>query len=172
MVEFEKIKVEYESYPDFQKNFTLLKSKTTHEIDVFLIQDGYMFWFRKLYIPRTSVREFLFWELHAGGLANHFGHNKTIEVIEHRFYWSSLKRDVPKLIGRCHTWQLAKQRKQNTGLYTPLPVPNRPWEDISMDFVLGLPKTLRKHDSIPVVVDRFSKMTHFIPCSKLLMRLV
>ena len=48
----------------------------------------------------------------------------------------------------------------------PLPVPNRPWQDVSMDFVLGLSKTIRKHDSIFVIVNHFLKMAHFLPCSE------
>ena len=104
--------------------------------------------------------------MHAGDLPGHFGNEKTIKAVECRFYWPSLKRDVAKYVGRYHICQLSKQQKQNTGLYTPLPVPNCPWQDVSMDFVLDLPKTLRKHDSILVVVDRFSKMAHFLSCSR------
>lgn len=61
---------------------------------------------------------------------------------------------------------MAKTHGQNTGLYTPLPVAYAPWEGVSLDFVMGLPKTQRNKDSIILVVDRFSKMAHFVACNK------
>ena len=71
-----------------------------------------------------------------------------------------------KVCKQCFKCKEAKFKIQPHGLYTPLDVPSEPWIDISMNFVLGLPKTRRHHDSIFVVVDRFSKMTHFISCNK------
>jgi hypothetical protein len=51
-------------------------------------------------------------------------------------------------------------------MYIPFPVPKEPWVDILMNFVLGLPRSKQGRDSIFVAVDRFSKITHFIPCYK------
>jgi transposase InsO family protein len=69
-------------------------------------------------------------------------------------------------VSRCTTCNKAKSRLNPHGLYMPLPVNSVHWEDISMDFVLGLPRTKRGRDSIFVVVGCFSKMAHFIRCHK------
>ena len=113
MVGFENIKDTYESCPNFENIYTVLRDSLTHEIDGFLLQDGYLFHSRLLCIPRISLREFLVRELHAGGLTGHFGRNKTIEAVEHHFYWPSLKRDVARLVsqGQYRTCQLTKQQK-------------------------------------------------------------
>jgi hypothetical protein len=85
----------------------------------------------------------------------HFGVAKTLTILQGHFYWLHIKRDVERICGRCVTCRQAKSKVQPNGLYTPLPIPSEPWIDISMDFVLGLPRTKRGRDSIFVVVDRF-----------------
>jgi hypothetical protein len=92
----------------------------------------------------------------------HFGVAKTLDVLHEHFYWKKMNRDVQRICEQCITYKKAKSRVQSHGLYTPLLVPTKPWLDISMDFVLGLPRSKKGRDSIFVVIDRFSKMVHLI----------
>jgi hypothetical protein len=128
--------------------------------------DGYLFRGNQLCVPHSSMRELLVREAHGGGLMGHFGVRKTLDVLHEHFFWPKMKRDVERVCARCITCRQAKSRVLPHGLYTPLPVPSAPWVDISMDFVLGLPRSRKGRDSIFVVVDRFSKMAHFISCHK------
>ena len=77
-----------------------------------------------------------------------------------------MEKDVHDVIKRCTVCQMAKRHTFPQGLCTPFPVPNHPWEDLSMDFILGLSQTQRGKDSILMVAKRFSKMAHFIPCNE------
>jgi hypothetical protein len=96
----------------------------------------------------------------------HFGVKKIEDVLTAHFFWPKMRCDVECYVSRCTTRNKAKSRFNPYGLYMPLPIPSIPWEDISMDFVLGLSRTKRRRDNIFVVVDHFSKMAHFIPCHK------
>ncbi|XP_017416426.2 uncharacterized protein LOC108327205, partial [Vigna angularis] len=127
---------------------------------------GYLFNKGKLCIPQGSIRKLLIKESHGGGLMGHHGVDKTLNILKSKFYWPHMRIDVQRHCSKCIACLQAKSKIMPHGLYTPLPIANTPWEDISMDFVLGLPRTQRGYDSIFVVVDRFSKMAHFIPCHK------
>ncbi|KAF7834899.1 Transposon Ty3-G Gag-Pol polyprotein [Senna tora] len=137
-----------------------------HGLQDFYRCDGFLFKKDKLCIPNCSMRELLVIETHGGGLMGHFGVDKTLALLHEHFYWPKMRKYVVSVCAKCVTCKHAKSKVQPHGLYSPLPVPSQPWVDISMDFVLGLPRSQSGKDSIFVVVDRFSKMAHFIACSK------
>jgi hypothetical protein len=96
----------------------------------------------------------------------HFGVKKTEDVLAFHFFWPKMRRDVECYVSRYTTCNKAKSRLNPHGIYMLLSVPSVPLEDISIDFVLRLPRTKRGTHIIFVVVDHFSKMAHFIPCHK------
>jgi hypothetical protein len=77
-----------------------------------------------------------------------------------------MNESVSRYVRGCLLCATSKPINQKLGLYTPLPVPSRPWESISMDFVGGLPMSRRNHDYLYVVVDRFRKICILMPCTK------
>jgi hypothetical protein len=121
----------------------------------------------KLCIPKCPIRENLIKEKHSGGLSGHFGQDRSFAHVNDFCYWLGMQNQVNKFVEKCIICQHAKGRSKNTRLYQPLPIPSRPWDALSMDFVLVFSITKRSNDSIYVVVDIFSKMAHFIIFTKI-----
>lgn len=160
---FEIIKELYKDDSDFGEIHANCSQKAFGK---FYLHDGFLFYKNKLCLPSGSMRELLVREAHSGGLMGHFGVAKTLPILQSNFYWPNMRKDVERICGNCIVCKKAKSKSQPHGMYTPLPVSTSPWIDLSMDFVLGLPRSSKGNDSIFVVVDRFSKMAHFSPCKK------
>ena len=165
IIGFDRLPLAYRECPDFREFWNQLAQFAGQSPD-YRVDAGFLFFRNRLCIPFGSTRDFLVWELHGGGLAGHLGVTKTTQALEQWYYWPHLRRDTRRMIGRCTICTIGKMTKQTTGQYLPLPVPDSPWQEISHDFVLGLPRTRRQLDTILVVVDTFSKMAHFIACSR------
>ncbi|GJZ22515.1 RNA-directed DNA polymerase [Tanacetum coccineum] len=146
---FNSIKELYASDEDFRN--TWMELETKQHWGEFILLDGYLFKGNRLCIPKTFLRSSLINEIHMGGLSAHLGRDKTIASVESRFSWPQLKRDVGAFAKRCVVYQEGKGNTQNTSLYMPLPVPGSPWVDMSMNFMLGLPRTQRGLDYVFVV---------------------
>ena len=102
---------------------------------------------------------------HDAPVAGHLGRAKTYSIVARSYYWPSLRKAVARYVRNCHTCSRAKSsRFQYQGLLKPLPVPERRWKDISIDFVTGLPEC-EGLNAILLVIDRLTKMRHIIPCS-------
>jgi hypothetical protein len=96
-------------------------------------------------------------------MGGHSGVQSTYIILKKQFCWKGHKQDVDTFIKQCQVCQQAKHELAHpAGRLQPLPIPQGAWQDITMDFIEGLPKS-EGYDTILVVVDRFSKYAHFIP---------
>ncbi len=96
--------------------------------------------------------------------AGHFGVAKTYHALCKYYWWPGMQHDVETYVRQCHQCQTNKPPNvKPAGLLQPLPIPSRKWESIGMDFITHLPCTKSEHDAILVVIDRLSKLVHFIP---------
>ncbi|KAL0556559.1 hypothetical protein IC582_005073 [Cucumis melo] len=89
---------------------------------------------------------------------------KMYQNLRSVYWWRNMKREVADFVSRCLVCQQVKASRQRpAGLLQPLSVPGWKWESVSMDFIIGLPRTLKGYTVIWVVVDRLTKLAHFVP---------
>jgi len=103
-------------------------------------------------------------EAHLSKLSIHPGSSKMYQDLRSHFWWTKMKKEIAAYVARCDTCCRVKAiHMKPAGLLQPLPVQERKWEDVSMDFFTGLPTTRKGNDLIWVTIERLTKSAHFIP---------
>jgi len=130
-------------------------------------KDGLLWYQGKIWIPKNEgIGTALIAKHHEPPQAGHGRRAKTTELISRRYYWPKIREDIKRFIENCDTCQRTKVvRHAPYGLLQSNKAPDRRWKSIAMDFITDLPKS-EGYDTILVVIDRLTKMSHFIPCSK------
>ena len=128
-------------------------------------QEGQVWYRGKRYVPEGDQLQLqLIKKHHDTALAGHPGRAKTVDLLDRQYYWKDMRKQVDQYERNCHSCQRSRTSWHATFVVLrPLPVPEKPWEDTSMDCVVGLPEC-QGFDAVWVVVDRLLKMRHFIPC--------
>jgi hypothetical protein len=123
-------------------------------------------WFKnRICVPDVGdLRKTILREAHDSTYSIHPGSTKMYQDLKQRYWWYGMNSDVAAHVALCDTCHKVKAEHQRpAGLLQPLKVPEWKWEEIGMDFIVGLPHTRDGYDSIWVIVDRLTKVAHFIP---------
>ncbi|KAL0537061.1 hypothetical protein IC582_026029 [Cucumis melo] len=136
-------------------------------VEFSLSSDGGLLFERRLCVPSDSaVKTELLSEAHSSPFSMHPGSTKMYQDLKRVYWCRNMKREVAEFVRRCLVCQQVKAPRQKpAGLLQPLSIPEWKWENVSMDFITGLPRTLRGFTVIWVVVDRLTKSAHFVPVS-------
>jgi hypothetical protein len=103
-------------------------------------------------------------EAHLSRYSIHPGSTKMYHDLKQHFWWTKMKIEIALYVAKCDTCRCVKAIHMKTiGPLQSLSIPTWKWEDISMDFIVGLPRTAKGFNSIWVIIDRLTKIAHFIP---------
>lgn len=123
-------------------------------------------WFgNRICVPdQQDLKQSILKEAHESPYSIHPGSTKMYQDLKERYWWVSMKREIAEFVARCDVCQRVKAEHQRpAGLLQPLPIPEWKWEEVGMDFITGLPRTQSGCDSIWVIIDRLTKVAHFLP---------
>jgi hypothetical protein len=129
--------------------------------------DGFLLYRGWMYVPNKEVlRSKVLALCHDQKLVGHYGRDKTTEMVLREFWWPRLRETVAEYVATCDVCQRNRRpRAKPMGELHPLPVPEGKWKSVTMDHITGLPVS-KGFDPILVIVDRFTKRAHFVPCRK------
>jgi len=130
-------------------------------------KDGLLWYQGKIWITNDEgILSALIAKHHEPPHAGDGGTAKTTELIHQRYYWPKIREDIKRFIKNYETCQRTKVvRHAHYGLLQSNKAPDGLWKSNAMDFITDLPKS-EGYDTILVVIDRLTNMSHFIPCSK------
>jgi hypothetical protein len=116
------------------------------------------------YVPNSSeLQNIVLRVMHNVPYVGHSGYRKTIAVVRSQYFWLKIKKEVVNYIAMCLECQKVKTKHRHlTGLLQPLPILEWKWKVVTINFITKFPRTMKQHDSIMVVVDKLTKVTHFI----------
>jgi hypothetical protein len=123
-------------------------------------------WFEsRLVVPKNKdLKKRILDEAHLSKFSMHPGSTKMYHDLKPLYWWTRMKREIAQYVSECDTCQRIKaSHLKSAGALQPLSIPSWKWDDISMDFIVGLPNTSHHHDSIWVIVDRLTKVAHYLP---------
>ncbi|WVZ85241.1 hypothetical protein U9M48_032188 [Paspalum notatum var. saurae] len=133
------------------------KKKACFKLD----KEGVLWFKNRLVVPKDmELKKKILDEAHTSMFTLHPGSNKMYQDLKQKFWWTRMKREIAKYVSECNVCQRVKADHLKL---RPLAVPVWKWEDIHMDFIVGLPHRQKEYDSIWVIIDRFTKSAHFIP---------
>ncbi|WVZ98283.1 hypothetical protein U9M48_043745 [Paspalum notatum var. saurae] len=137
------------------------KKKACFKLD----EEGVLWFKNRLVVPKDmELRKKILDEAHTSMFTLHPGSNKMYQDLKQKFWWTRMKREIAKYVSECDVCKRVKaDHLKPGGMLQPLNIPAWKWEDIHMDFVVGLPRTQKGYDSIWVIIDRFTKSAHFLP---------
>ncbi|WVZ84387.1 hypothetical protein U9M48_031425 [Paspalum notatum var. saurae] len=130
------------------------KKKACFKLD----EEGVLWFKNRLVVPKDmKLRKKILDEAHTSMFTLHPGSNKMYQDLKQKFWWTRMKREIAKYVSECDVCQRVKaDHLKPAGMLQPLAVPAWKWEDIHMDFIVGLPRTQKGYDSIWVIIDRGS----------------
>ncbi|KAI0500013.1 hypothetical protein KFK09_018221 [Dendrobium nobile] len=158
-----RIQEAQKSDSDYSKLIAQIGSGKTPELRI--SDSGVIFCKNRLWVPVSGdLRQEILYESHHSGYTVHPGSGKMYADMKLLFWWPGMKKDVAEFVSRCEACQLVKAEHQRPGgLLQSLPIPEWKWEEVTMDFAMGFPRSRQGHDAIWVVVDRLTKSAHFLP---------